>query len=166
MPKPLKPVENTLTNSRQLDVARIVTMLMFDGMSTGTIAKKLSTTKVAIEEQLKRAKTRDMIQKAHEDRMELVAHIPIANYANRLRRLEAILLQTTDEKIMLQALREAREETKNFFREDEPEQKAPQITVNIQKYDGGDDGLVPRAVEEAAKNLTKINVAQDAHSDN
>jgi len=141
-------------------------MLMFDGMSTGQIAKKLSTTKPAIEAQLKRAKTRDMIQKAHEDRMELVAHIPIANYANRLRRLESILLHTTDEKIMLQALREAREETKNFFREEEQEQKAPQITVNIAKYEGSEEGIVPKAVEQAAKHLTQVKVIQDEHSNN
>ena len=164
MPKPLKPTTD-LVNNRQLDTERIVTMLMFEGKGTGQIAKELSTTKSAVEQHISKAKTRDMIQKAHEDRMELVMHIPIANYANRLRRLENILLDNSDDpKLQLACLKEAREETKAFFREEEAEEKAPQITVNIQRYEGSEEGVLPRAVAEARDAITSVKVTEGEES--
>lgn len=163
--KPLKPTTD-LVGGRTLDVAKVVTMLMFDGATVSQIAKKLCTTVPAIEQTLAKGKTREMIQKAHEDRMQLVAHVPIANYANRLRRLENILINNGDDpKIQIAALREAREETKSFWGADEEEIRAPQITVNIAKYEAADDAAVPMAVQEAVVGLTTVKIKEPDEND-
>ena len=85
----------------------------------------------------------------------LIAHIPIASYANRLRRLEENYLAAEGDRnhdIMLKCLSQAREETRLMQVEEDGESLAtgPQIVVNIDKYEGNKSATLDKAMEVIA----------------
>ena len=125
-----------LVNDRALDSARIVSMLIYDGKTAGEIAKSLSTTRTKIIEHLETSRVQSMIDEAQAKRHTLVAHIPIANFATRLSRLEQIYKaneQLADYNMCLKTLGAAREETK-LVRVETREESKPQFIVNITNF--------------------------------
>ena len=100
-----------------------------------------------------------MIDSAQEKRHALVAHIPIANFATRLSRLEQIYKaneQLGDFGTCLKTLHAAREETKLVSVETRDESK-PQFVVNITSFKVAEDSAnaieVEEVVERVAGNL-------------
>jgi len=128
----------SLVNDRALDSARIVSMLIYEGKTAGEIARSLNTTRPKVIEHLETSRMQSMIDEAQEKRHALVAHIPIANFATRLSRLEQIYKaneQLADYNMCLKTLGAAREETK-LVRVETKEESKPQFTVNITSFKG------------------------------
>ena len=149
----------SLVNDRALDSARVVSMLIYEGKTAGEIAKALSTTRPKIIEHLESTKVQSMIDDAQEKRHALVAHIPIANFATRLSRLEQIYKANEsmeDYAMCLKALGAAREETK-LLRVETSENSKPQFIVNITSFKGNESPVeaveVAEAVERTSRHL-------------
>ena len=77
-----------LVNDRMLDAASLVTMLVYEGRTASEISKALNTSVAAIKREIGKPHEQTLISKEQSKRSMLIAHIPIASYANRLRRLE------------------------------------------------------------------------------
>ena len=147
----------TLVNDRALDSARVVSMLIYEGKTAGEIAKALSTTRPKIIEHLESTKVQSMIDDAQEKRHALVAHIPIANFATRLSRLEQIYKANEnmeDYAMCLKALSAAREETK-LVRVETAENSKPQFIVNITSFKGDESPVEAVEVAEAVERTTR-----------
>ena len=146
-----------LVNDRALDSARVVSMLIYEGKTAGEIAKALSTTRPKIIEHLESAKVQSMIDEAQEKRHALVAHIPIANFATRLSRLEQIYKvneSMEDYAMCLKTLTAAREETK-LVRVETSENSKPQFVVNITSFKGTESPVEAVEVAEAVERTTR-----------
>ena len=150
---------SNLVNDRALDSARVVSMLIYEGKTAGEIAKSLNTTRPKIIEHLESPRVQEMIDSAQEKRHALVAHIPIANFATRLSRLEQIYKaneQLGDFGTCLKTLHAAREETK-LVRVETRDESKPQFVVNITSFKGSEDSAnaieVEEVVERVAGNL-------------
>ena len=147
----------TLVNDRALDSARVVSMLIYEGKTAGEIAKALSTTRPKIIEHLESTKVQSMIDEAQEKRHALVAHIPIANFATRLSRLEQIYKvneSMEDYAMCLKTLTAAREETK-LVRVETSENSKPQFIVNITSFKGDESPVEAVEVAEAVERTTR-----------
>ena len=147
----------TLVNDRALDSARVVSMLIYEGKTAGEIAKALSTTRPKIIEHLESTKVQSMIDEAQEKRHALVAHIPIANFATRLSRLEQIYKvneSIEDYAMCLKTLTAAREETK-LVRVETSENSKPQFIVNITSFKGNESPVEAVEVAEAVERTTR-----------
>ena len=147
----------TLVNDRALDSARVVSMLIYEGKTAGEIAKALSTTRPKIIEHLESTKVQSMIDDAQEKRHALVAHIPIANFATRLSRLEQIYKANEsmeDYAMCLKTLTAAREETK-LVRVETAENSKPQFIVNITSFKGNESPVEAVEVAEAVERTTR-----------
>ena len=147
----------TLVNDRALDSARVVSMLIYEGKTAGEIAKALSTTRPKIIEHLESTKVQSMIDEAQEKRHALVAHIPIANFATRLSRLEQIYKvneSMEDYAMCLKTLTAAREETK-LVRVETAENSKPQFIVNITSFKGNESPVEAVEVAEAVERTTR-----------
>ena len=147
----------TLVNDRALDSARVVSMLIYEGKTAGEIAKALSTTRPKIIEHLESTKVQSMIDEAQEKRHALVAHIPIANFATRLSRLEQIYKayeSMEDYAMCLKTLTAAREETK-LVRVETSENSKPQFVVNITSFKGDESPVEAVEVAEAVERTTR-----------
>ena len=147
----------TLVNDRALDSARVVSMLIYEGKTAGEIAKALSTTRPKIIEHLESTKVQSMIDDAQEKRHALVAHIPIANFATRLSRLEQIYKvneSMEDYAMCLKTLTAAREETK-LVRVETSENSKPQFVVNITSFKGDESPVEAVEVAEAVERTTR-----------
>jgi len=147
----------TLVNDRALDSARVVSMLIYEGKTAGEIAKALSTTRPKIIEHLESTKVQSMIDDAQEKRHALVAHIPIANFATRLSRLEQIYKvneSMEDYAMCLKTLTAAREETK-LVRVETAENSKPQFIVNITSFKGNESPVEAVEVAEAVERTTR-----------
>ena len=147
----------TLVNDRALDSARVVSMLIYEGKTAGEIAKALSTTRPKIIEHLESTKVQSMIDDAQEKRHALVAHIPIANFATRLSRLEQIYKvneSMEDYAMCLKTLTAAREETK-LVRVETAENSKPQFIVNITSFKGDESPVEAVEVAEAVERTTR-----------
>ena len=149
----------SLVNDRALDSARVVSMLIYEGKTAGEIAKALSTTRTKVIEHLESSKVQSMIDEAQEKRHALVAHIPIANFATRLSRLEQIYKANEsmeDYTMCLKALSAAREETK-LVRVETADNSKPQFIVNITSFKGDESPAeaveVAEAVERTSRHL-------------
>ena len=130
----------SLVNDRVLDSARVVSMLIYEGKTAGEIAKALNTTRPKVIEHLESSRVQSMITEAQEKRHALVAHIPIANFATRLSRLEQIYKaneQIADYATCLKTLSAAREETK-LVRVETRDESKPQFVVNITSFKGSE----------------------------
>ena len=148
-----------LVNDRALDSARVVSMVIYEGKTAGEIAKALSTTRTKVIEHLESSKVQSMIDEAQEKRHALVAHIPIANFATRLSRLEQIYKANEsmeDYTMCLKTLGAAREETK-LVRVETSENSKPQFIVNISSFKGTESPAeaveVAEAVERTSRHL-------------
>ena len=98
-----------------------------------------------------------MIDDAQEKRHALVAHIPIANFATRLSRLEQIYKANEsmeDYAMCLKALSAAREETK-LVRVETAENSKPQFIVNITSFKGDESPVEAVEVAEAVERTTR-----------
>ena len=144
-----------LVNDRVLDAASLVTMLVYEGRTATEVAKALNTSAAAVKREVAKPKVQDLIAKEQSKRSMLIAHIPIASYANRLRRLEENYLAAEGDQnhdIMLKCLSQAREETRLMQVEEDGESLAvgPQIVVNIDKYEGAGTSTLDQAMEVVA----------------
>ena len=144
-----------LVNDRVLDAASLVTMLVYEGRTATEVAKALNTSAAAVKREVAKPKVQDLIAKEQSKRSMLIAHIPIASYANRLRRLEENYLAAEGDQnhdIMLKCLSQAREETRLMQVEADGESLAvgPQIVVNIDKYEGAGTSTLDQAMEVVA----------------
>tara|TARA_R110001592_G_scaffold326576_1_gene607414 strand:- start:201 stop:623 length:423 start_codon:yes stop_codon:yes gene_type:complete len=132
-------------------------MLIYEGKTAGEIAKALSTTRPKIIEHLESTKVQSMIDEAQEKRHALVAHIPIANFATRLSRLEQIYKvneSMEDYAMCLKTLTAAREETK-LVRVETSENSKPQFVVNITSFKGDESPVEAVEVAEAVERTTR-----------
>lgn len=154
--KGAKPQAN-LVNERLLDSATLVTMLVYEGKTASEIAKALNTSAASIKREIAKTKVQELIAKEQTKRSMLIAHIPIASYSNRLRRLEENYQAAEHDQnhdIMLKCLAQAREETRLMQVEetgDSMQNTGPQIVVNIDKYESADK--LEAAVEVATDGL-------------
>jgi len=154
--KGAKP-QTTLVNERLLDSAALVTMLVYEGKTVSEIAKALNTSAASIKREVAKTKVQELIAKEQTKRSMLIAHIPIASYSNRLRRLEEnyqAAEHDQNHEIMLKCLAQAREETRLMHVEetgDSTQNTGPQIVVNIDKYESADK--LEAAVEVATDGL-------------
>ena len=154
--KGAKP-QTTLVNERLLDSAALVTMLVYEGKTVSEIAKALNTSAASIKREVAKTKVQELIAKEQTKRSMLIAHIPIASYSNRLRRLEEnyqAAEHDQNHEIMLKCLAQAREETRLMHVEetgDSMQNTGPQIVVNIDKYESADK--LEAAVEVATDGL-------------
>ena len=154
--KGAKP-QTTLVNERLLDSAALVTMLVYEGKTASEIAKALNTSAASIKREIAKTKVQELIAKEQTKRSMLIAHIPIASYSNRLRRLEEnyqAAEHDQNHEIMLKCLAQAREETRLMHVEetgDSTQNTGPQIVVNIDKYESADK--LEAAVEVATDGL-------------
>ena len=154
--KGTKP-QTTLVNDRLLDSAALVTMLVYEGKTASEIAKALNTSAASIKREVAKTKVQELIAKEQTKRSMLIAHIPIASYSNRLRRLEEnyqAAEHDQNHEIMLKCLAQAREETRLMHVEetgDSMQNTGPQIVVNIDKYESADK--LEAAVEVATDGL-------------
>jgi predicted transcriptional regulator len=154
--KGAKP-QTTLVNDRLLDSAALVTMLVYEGKTASEIAKALNTSAASIKREIAKTKIQELIAKEQTKRSMLIAHIPIASYSNRLRRLEEnyqAAEHDQNHEIMLKCLAQAREETRLMHVEetgDSMQNTGPQIVVNIDKYESADK--LEAAVEVATDGL-------------
>ena len=152
----LTNTEAQLTGERQLDRARLVAMIAYEGRTASEAAKEFHATVPAIKRELVKGPVVKMLEKAHEHRLQIVSEVPIANYARRLGRLETLYKNAEaegDYKIQIQTLREAREETKDLVPKELQEEVAPKITVNIGKWVSQEDDTISQAVEVEAQVL-------------
>ena len=144
-----------LVNDRMLDAASLVTMLVYEGRTASEISKALNTSAAAIKREIGKPHVQTLISKEQSKRSMLIAHIPIASYANRLRRLEENYIAAEGDRnhdIMLKCLSQAREETRLMQVEEDGESLAtgPQIVVNIDKYEGNKSATLDKAMEVIA----------------
>jgi len=154
-----------LVNDRSLDSARIVSMLIYEGKTAGEIAKSLNTTRPKIIEHLESSRVQKMIDEAQEKRHALVAHIPIANFATRLSRLEQIYKaneQIGDFGTCLKTLSAAREETK-LVRVETRDDSKPQFVVNITSFKGVEDSTNAIEVEEVVERIADHSSGDSEH---
>jgi len=136
-----KTTKPALVNNRLLDGAALVTMLVYEGKTVSEIAKALNTSSAAVKREVAKPKIQELIAKEQTKRSMLIAHIPIASYSSRLRRLEENYKAAEFDRnhdVMLKCLAQAREETRLMYVEESGESPAtgPQIIVNIDKYEG------------------------------
>ena len=141
-----------LVNVRMLDASALVTMLVYEGKTAAEIAKALNTSVASIKREVVKPRVQTMIDKEQTKRSMLIAHIPIASYSNRLRRLEENYQAAEHEQnhdIMLKCLAQAREETRLIAVEESGESMAtgPQIVVNIDKYAASNESTLDKAME-------------------
>ena len=141
-----------LVNDRMLDASALVTMLVYEGKTAAEIAKALNTSVASIKREVVKPRIQTMIDKEQTKRSMLIAHIPIASYSNRLRRLEENYQAAEHEQnhdIMLKCLAQAREETRLIAVEESGESMAtgPQIVVNIDKYAASNESTLDKAME-------------------
>ena len=144
-----------LVNDRMLDASALVTMLVYEGKTASEIAKALNTSVASVKREIVKPRVQAMIDKEQTKRSMLIAHIPIASYSNRLRRLEENYLAAEGDQnhdIMLKCLSQAREETRLMQVEADGESLAvgPQIVVNIDKYEGANTSTLDQAMEVVA----------------
>ena len=142
-----------LVNDRMLDASALVTMLVYEGKTAAEIAKALNTSAASIKREIVKPRVQAMIDKEQTKRSMLIAHIPIASYSNRLRRLEENYQAAEHEQnhdVMLKCLAQAREETRLIAVEESGESMAtgPQIVVNIDKYEAANDSKLDNAMED------------------
>ena len=111
----IKPARD-LAGQAIVDSARLVTLVAYEGKGINAAAKVLGVTPKEVQAELQKKSVLKMIETAQKDRLPLIAHIPIANMANRLARLERIANESAiegDHTNQLRAIKEAREETKD-----------------------------------------------------
>ena len=130
-----------LAGGKPIDLPRVVAELCYEGRSVEQIAKDLSVQPKEIRDLLHSETAQKLIDKEQEKRSRIMAHIPIANFANRLKRLEKLYQESYaegDRKDCFKALSDAREETKILRMGENAEKElnnAPRITVNIEKFE-------------------------------
>ena len=129
----IKPARD-LAGQAIVDSARLVTLVAYEGKGINAAAKVLGVTPKEVQAELQKKSVLKMIETAQKDRLPLIAHIPIANMANRLARLERIANESAiegDHTNQLRAIKEAREETKDQI--GQSNHSGPRIIVNIAK---------------------------------
>ena len=129
----IKPARD-LAGQAIIDSAKLVTLVAYEGKGVNAAAKVLGVTPKEVQAELQKKSVLKMIETAQKDRLPLIAHIPIANMANRLARLERIANESAvegDYTNQLRAIKEAREETKDQVVQSS--HSGPKIVVNIAK---------------------------------
>ena len=146
--------KDELVNGRMLDASALVTMLVYEGKTASEIAKALNTSVASVKREIVKPRVQSLIDKEQTKRSMLIAHIPIASYSNRLRRLEENYQAAEHEQnhdVMLKCLSQAREETRLIAVEENGESMStgPQIVVNIDKYEATNESKLNKALEVA-----------------
>ena len=131
-------MNNDLIKDHVIDYARLITLLCYQGLSAKAAAKEMDLTHKDVETALAKPTVQKMVVDAQKSRHKLIAHIPIANYANRLKKLDNLYnaaYASGEHDVCLKALASARDETKTIIAVNNEEKVAsPSITVNIEKY--------------------------------
>lgn len=106
---------STAQLERKVDREALVAALLFEGLEIRELAGRFGVSQVQIRAELDKEPTRKLMEQASSKRLELVARIPIANQATRLRRLEEIYKSASlfgDGEMQLKTLAAARDEEK------------------------------------------------------
>lgn len=134
-----------------IDLAAAIQLVVYQGFGVGRAGRELGTSGAKVREALQSPQGQKLMERAMETRMEMLLLVPIANPANRYRRLEKIYkgaLRSGDFDTQLKSLAAARDEEKLLRGITDATGAQAQITVNIGEYRPdeasveGEDGVV------------------------
>jgi hypothetical protein len=142
----------------------IVARLVYDGETEIEIALALGLKKAQVRKELQSIKGQKLLEVALDKKLELVARLPMANFATRMNRLEKIYQQGfgtedvgNDSDLQLKCLSMAREEMR--VAKTEQATLAPQIQVNVLNYEtphGNGKANSSMAIEPRIELITSV----------
>lgn len=141
----IEPGDRAKSIAEAVRTADLVSMLVFDGLGWSEISKKTGLLVREIKAKVGSVEGRALVEKASEQKLNVLASVPIANMAVRLARYEKMYEEAEDAKEKALALSGARDEFRLVQAGEKKNVEAPSIVINL----GRDEGKRKIEVENA-----------------
>lgn len=141
----IEPGDRTKSLAEAVRTADLVSMLVFDGLGWSEISRKTGLRVGEVKSRVGSVEGRALVEKASEQKLNVLASVPIANMAVRLARYEKMYEEAEDAKEKSLALSGARDEFRLVQAGEKKNVEAPSIVINL----GRDEGKRKVEVENA-----------------